>query len=33
MRYHWVKRPWHDVVGGIFLAGLAIVVLMLALAA
>lgn len=33
MRYHWVKRPWHDVVGGILLAGLAITLLILAMAA
>ena len=29
MRYRWVKRPWHDAVGGLLLAGCGITVLIL----
>ncbi len=27
MRYRWVKRPWHDAVGGLLLLGCAVVLL------
>ena len=25
--YRWVKRPWHDIIGGLLLAGCAVVLL------
>ena len=31
MRYRWVKRPWHDVIGGLLLVGCAITMLILAM--
>ena len=30
--YRWVKRPWHDIIGGLLLAGCGITLLILALA-
>lgn len=31
IRYHWVKRPWHDAVGGLLVAGLAVCILVMSL--